>query len=202
MVLLFILTQEYVKCRLQTPPPRFLLEPANPYNLRIEPPILVSAKLLLDSKSSPESSEITTNDDSPPTIEENYSISQDWWQFYGPVEPVDSNAAEENFDDDSDGPVRTLPERHKRDEPETEVSEKVEEQKTETTLANESEIETTTTRHRLVKNMREKKNSTKRGEKMKSIPKYPSHSRTARPMPKAENILYLFENASISKTNQ
>lgn len=93
-------------------PPRFLREPENPFNLEIEPPIIMNFKRLLDDKSSEESSEITTEDDSEDTLEEfyNYYGSRDYGSYrFGRME-VDSNNGEENFSDTS-GPVITLPER-------------------------------------------------------------------------------------------
>lgn len=96
---------------------RVLKKPANPYNLKIEPPIMLTRKRLLDSKSSEESSEATDDDDSPDTVEENYNN-----QYYNDAEDSqlgmyrrkawrdfdDSNAAEEDYSDDPE-PVITLP---------------------------------------------------------------------------------------------
>jgi hypothetical protein len=99
---------------------RVLRKPANPYNLDIEPPIMLTRKKLLDSKSSEESSEATDDDDSPDTIEE-----YDGGQYYKQdVEDSqigmyrrkawrdldDSNAAEEDYSNDIE-PVITIPDR-------------------------------------------------------------------------------------------
>lgn len=98
---------------------RVLRKPPNPYNLKIEPPIMLTRKKLLDSKSSEESSEATDDDDSPDTIEE-----YDGGQYYKDDEDSqlgmyrrkawrdfdDSNVAEEDYSNDNE-PVITLPDR-------------------------------------------------------------------------------------------
>jgi hypothetical protein len=97
---------------------RVLRKPTNPYNIKIEPPIMLTRKRLLDSKSSEESSENTDDDDSPDTIEEYdgqyYKDAEDsqlgmyrrkaWRNF------DDSNVAEEDYSDNIE-PVITLPDR-------------------------------------------------------------------------------------------
>ncbi|XP_059483303.1 uncharacterized protein LOC132201283 [Neocloeon triangulifer] len=90
---------------------RVLRRPNNPFHLTIEPPILLTRKRLLDSKSSEESSENTDDDDSPDTLE--YS---DYWEDLkgdfkdGNDDHYDSNNALEDFSSGED-PVITLPDR-------------------------------------------------------------------------------------------
>jgi hypothetical protein len=105
---------------------RVLRRAPNPYHLKLEPPIMMNRKRLLDSKSSEESSENTDDDDSPDTEEEQSRLMNPW----DAVEESqleeqsagrelyrrrafrnwdDSNAAEEDYSDDDLGPVLTLP---------------------------------------------------------------------------------------------
>jgi len=98
---------------------RVLRRAPNPYNLKIEPPIMLTRKRLLDSKSSEESSEVTDDDDSPDTPEEEDNYDDYYDQYFQQSRdniyrrkawrnPDDSNAAEEDYGNDVE-PVETLP---------------------------------------------------------------------------------------------
>lgn len=89
-------------------PARFLREPGEKFGVKYELPKQFNAKELLDSKSSMLSSELTTFDDSPDTEEKLLDEAYTYEKVI--AKHVDTNAAEENFDD-YPGPSITLPDR-------------------------------------------------------------------------------------------